>query len=306
MIHALAVTVPIFALIGLGLLARLANLVTDDTGRGLSDFVFAIAIPALIVKTLSAAALPAEQPWGYWLSYFIGVAIAWSLAMLAAGRFFGLKGTPAVVAGFAAGQSNTVLVGIPLILEAYGDQGAVPLFLLIAVHLPVTMSVATVLAEGRRTHWLRIAAALAKSPVLLGIAVGVLIRVTGLPMPAAAQTVIDSLAAAAVPCALFAMGVSLRRFGLAANLPLSLVLSALKLLVHPAAVYVLAMHVLAVPPVWAGVAVLFAASPCGINSYLFAERFKAGVSVASGAIAISTALSVLSTALWLRILGIAG
>ena len=69
--------------------------------------------------------------------------------MVAARRFFGLTGTSAVVAGFAAGQANTVLVGVPMILKAYGEEGAVPLFLLIAVHLPVTMTLAT--AAGRGT-----------------------------------------------------------------------------------------------------------------------------------------------------------
>ena len=44
-----------------------------------------------------------------------------------------------MVVGFAAGQANTVMMGIPLILSAYGEEGAVPLFLLVAIHLPVIM-----------------------------------------------------------------------------------------------------------------------------------------------------------------------
>jgi malonate transporter and related proteins len=52
------------------------------------------------------------------------------------------------------------------------------------------------------------------------------------------------------------------------------------------------------------VAVLFAASPCGINAYLFAERYRAGVAVASTAIALSTAVAAVTTALWLAVLGI--
>jgi predicted permease len=75
-------------------------------------------------------------------------------------------------------------------------------------------------------------------------------------------------------------------------------------LLHPALVYLLAFYVFPVPPVWAGVAVLFASSPSGINAYLFAERDKTGIALASGGIALSTALSVLSSSLWLAILGI--
>ncbi len=124
-------------------------------GDGLSEFVFVLAVPCLIFRTLVRADIPAVQPWGYWISYFAGVALVWSLAILRRAPVLQPDGISAVVAGFSAGQANTVLVGIPMILKAYGEEGAVPLFLLIAVHLPVTMTVATLLAEGRRASPLR-------------------------------------------------------------------------------------------------------------------------------------------------------
>jgi malonate transporter and related proteins len=73
--------------------------------------------------------------------------------------------------------------------------------------------------------------------------------------------------------------------------------------VHPALVLLLATSVFAMPPVWVGVAVLFAACPCGINAYLFAERYNTGVADASSAIALSTLLSMGTIALWLWVLG---
>ena len=100
------------------------------------------------------------------------------------------------------------------------------------------------------------------------------------------------------------MGLALRRYGLGANLPLTLAICAFKLMAHPAAVFVLAFKVFAMPPVWAGVAVLFAAMPCGINAFLFADRYRTGVAIASSAIAVSTGLSVLTVLFWLWMLGI--
>jgi predicted permease len=58
------------------------------------------------------------------------------------------------------------------------------------------------------------------------------------------------------------------------------------------------------PPAWVGVAVLFAACPSGVNAYLFAERYGEGVALASSAIALSTALGVVTTLLWLQVLGV--
>jgi malonate transporter and related proteins len=304
MLHVLSITLPVFGLIGLGFGARVINLVSERTGGGLSEFVFTIAVPALIFKTLTAAELPQDQPWGYWISYFAGVAVVWALGMAAARRWFRHQGVAVVVAGFTTGQSNTVLVGIPLILEAYGPAGAAPLFLLIAVHLPLNLAAATLLAEGRQAHWRMILRQLVTSPILLAIAAAVVARLIDLPQPAFVQSLIAMLGAAATPCALFAMGTALHQFGLREGLGLAGVITILKLIVHPLIVLVLATQVFAMPPVWAGVAVLFAASPCGINAYLFAERYRAGVAIASTAIALSTAAAAVTTALWLAVLGI--
>jgi malonate transporter and related proteins len=304
MLHILLIVLPVFGLIGIGFGAHATKLVGDRTGDGLSDYVFAIAIPILVFKTLTATALPSSQPWGYWLAYFGAAAIVWAIAQTLAIRVFGLSYGEGVVAGFTGAQANTVLVGVPLILEAYGSEGAVPLFLLIAIHLPVMFSAATVLYEGKHARWTIIVRQLAAHPILLSIVFSAGFHLTGFAVPEFVSKLTDPIAASALPCALFAMGIALRRYGISDSLPLAVTLTGLKLILHPALVYLLAFYVFPVPPVWAGVAVLFASSPSGINTYLFAERYKAGMGLSSSTIALSTALSVLSTSLWLAILGI--
>jgi predicted permease len=94
MFASVAIVLPVFGLIGIGYLARQIALVSDRTGEGLSDFVFALAVPCLIFRTLVRAEIPDVQPWGYWISYFTGVAVVWGLAMILGRRFIGLTGTP--------------------------------------------------------------------------------------------------------------------------------------------------------------------------------------------------------------------
>ena len=91
--------------------------------------------------------LPEALPWTYWVAYFSGAFLAWIVAQAISALVFGRPMRDATVHGFASGQSNIVLVGIPLVLSAYGEQGAVPLFLLIAVNLPVMMTTASLLIE---------------------------------------------------------------------------------------------------------------------------------------------------------------
>lgn len=304
MLAALLVVLPVFGLIALGYLARWTKLLRETTGEGLSDFVFVLAVPCLLFRTLAKADVPQTQPWGYWIAYFTGLAIVWALAMLIASRVFARKGPELVVSGFAAAQSNTVFVGVPMILKAYGEAGAVPLGLLLAIHLPVTMTVATLLAEGRTASPALMTRRLFTHPIIIGIILGMLARPVVDQLPTPFWTLIDLIAGAAVPCALISLGISMRRYGLESGLGLPVALSALKLGLHPLIVYVLATRVFDMPAHWSGVAVLFAACPCGINAYLFAERYRQGVADASSAITLSTLISLLTTAAWLTWLGV--
>lgn len=304
MTELLTIVLPIFGLIGIGYIARLIGLVSERMGDGLSEFVFTLSIPCLIFGTLVRAEIPPVQPWGYWISYFTGVGIVWLLATALGRRFFGLNGVSAVVAGFSAGQANTVFVGVPMILKAYGDEGAVPLFLLIAVHLPVTMTLATLLAEGRQASPLLILRRLATHPIVVAIIAGSACRPLAPYVPGSVWQIVDLLGGAAVPCALISMGVALRRYGLKMGWKLPSLISALKLVAHPLIVLILATQVFDVPPVWAGVAVLFASCPSGINAYLFAERYGEGVALASSSVALSTALALGTTLVWLYVLGV--
>ncbi|MCX7323122.1 MAG: AEC family transporter [Hyphomicrobiales bacterium] len=304
MLALILIVLPVFVLIGVGYAARRSNLVSDRTGDGLSDFVFTLAVPCLLFRTLARAEIPAVQPWGYWIAYFSGVVVCWTLAMLIATRVFQRSGPASVACGFAAAQSNTVLVGIPIILKAFGEAGTVPLALLLAVHLPVTMTAATVLVEGRKTSPRAIARKLLTHPIIIGILLGTAFRPFAAEAPALLWTVVDMLANTAVPCALVTLGIALCRYGLESGLKLPLILSTLKLVLHPLIVFVLATTVFTMPPAWAGVAVMFAACPCGINAYLFAERYRDGMAEASTAIAMSTLLAMLTMVLWLGVLGI--
>ncbi|GLK54924.1 putative permease [Methylopila capsulata] len=310
MSNLLAIVLPTFGLIGLGFFAGKLKLLGDRAGDGLSDYVFLIAVPALIFRTLATGADADANPWGYWVAYFGGVAVVWSVGMWLAIRVFKRDRREAAIHGFACGQSNTVLVGVPLILQAYGDAGAVPLFLLLAIHLPIMMSVAALLIEssGAAGRPLEVAWRLAKTivthPIILALAAGVAAKSAGVVPTGAARSIVDQLAATASPCALVSMGLALKRYGILSDRVPVLTITALKLILHPFLVWVLAFYVLPVPPVWGGVAVLFAAMPSGINAYLVAARYKTGETTSSAAIAVSTALSVVTVSGWLWVLGI--
>ena len=70
---------------------------------------------------------------------------------------------------------------------------------------------------------------MAKNPLIIGIVLGLAWRLTGQPLPGLAARLVDALAGIAGPLALFAVGLSLRKFGISGNVGPALALSALKL-----------------------------------------------------------------------------
>ena len=109
------------------------------------------------------------------------------------------------------------------------------------------------------------------------------------------------LSQAASPAALFAMGMSVNRYGVLGGARSALVIGGAKLILLPLAVYALSTWVFGLPPLWTGVATIFAAMPTGINAYLFATRYQTGVAATSSAIGLSTAGSALTCTLWIAI-----
>ena len=133
---------------------------------------------------------------------------------------------------------------------------------------------------------------------------GLLGRLAAAALPEPLWQIIDLLASAAVPCALVAMGIALHRYGIGTGWRLPALITVLKLVVHP--LIVLCSRPRSSPCRPSGRASRCCSPPArrGINAYLFAERYGEGVAIASSAVALSTALALFTTVLWLQVLGV--
>jgi malonate transporter and related proteins len=305
----LDVVVPVFGLVAFGYLATYTRIFDEAAARGLSVFVFWFALPVALFRTLATTSLPAEMPFSFLGAYYLGTALmfvpAWFLA-----------GGPAdrrTILGFACAYSNTVLLGIPLILTALGQEASVPLFLLIAFHSPLFFTLVTVLLElargttaGLRTVPLSLAKALISNVILLSVLGGLGFNALDLTIPGPVDRGAELLSRAAFPGALFAMGASLRRYRIAGALGPAVLMVAAKLVLHPIVVAILALLVFDLPPLWAQTAILAAALPIGINVYLFATRYGVGEAESATAILLSNIVSVVTLSVVLALLGISG
>ena len=59
---------PIFLLILIGYLLVRFGVMKAEVGDGLSDFVFTIAMPTLLFKTVATAHVEGSSPWTIWVA----------------------------------------------------------------------------------------------------------------------------------------------------------------------------------------------------------------------------------------------
>jgi predicted permease len=303
----------VFGVIAIAYAAAYFKLLDERVGDGLSDFVFVIAAPLLLFRTMVTADFHGAAPWSLWIAYFTGVIIAWAASDIAIKTVFGRDNRAGVVAGVSGAFSNLVFLGMPLMLGVFGQDGFSILSLIVAVHMPIMMAASITLHElaMRRdgvfkgeTHWASVIrsfiSSLLRNPFVLGILAGWVWRLTGLQMPETADSLIQLLGGVAGPVALFAMGMGLRKFGISGNIAAALVTSAIKLFVMPAVVLGVAW-LIGLPPFTAKIAVVAAALPAGVNSYLIATRFGTGQALASNSMVMATALSAFTLAFWIAV-----
>jgi malonate transporter and related proteins len=294
------IVAPVFVLIAIGYAASLSGLLSNAAHKGISEFAFSIAMPALLFRTIAVAEVPALEPLHLWGAYFGSVAITWLLATVLSAAV--LRRSQADAASIAMGSvyGNIVMIGIPLSLSAFGDAAAAPMALILSINTPLLWIAGTLHMEWAErkegTSLARLLASifvdLARNPLMIAIVAGSLWRLAGLGLHPVVDKVLFLLAQAGVPCALVALGASLVNFQIKGQAPTLATMCLLKLAVMPAIAWVLAFWVFRLPPVAAGVVVLFASMPAGANAYIFATRYERVVNSTSGAVALGTALSV--------------
>jgi malonate transporter len=307
MFELLDIVLPVFGLVAIGYGGARLGLVNDRMENGLNDFLFTFCMPVMLFRLVNDGTVPDSIPLSYWLSYYIAMAVVWIAASLSASRLFGRDHGESVIAGLAAGQANLTMVGVPIILKAYGAEAGFAIAMLLAVNLPISTTVATLMLERGKQggfSWRTMLRSLVTHPILIGIFVGLIAKLFGLHVSGAAKQITDQIGGMAVPGALISLGMTMKRYGLREGLGLSSLVTALRLLAHPALTFVLAFYVFRLPPVWAGSAVLFAASSAGVNVYLFAARYKEGEALASSVVALTTGFAAITTVFWLWMLGV--
>jgi len=110
------------------------------------------------------------------------------------------------------------------------------------------------------------------------------------------------LAAAAGPCALFAIGLFVSELSIRAGAAASWQTTLLKLVLHPLLMAALVFWLLPVDALWAKIAVVCASLPLGATAFVLAQRYKLLEAETSTGAVVSTAASLFTVSLVMALL----
>ena len=309
MLSILVIVSPVFALVATGYIAVRFGVFPQTGVGGLITFVNNFAVPCLLFRAMLDIDFAAVFNPAMISGYYISAVGTLAFSILLAHFVFRNRPGEAVASGFAAVFSNTVLLGLPIVQRAYGEDVLPIMYSIIGFHAPILMTISLITMEIMRRDGIgpgKVAVAALRrvltNPLLIGIALGLAGNLVGLKLIEPADAFTRMMSQAVLPAALFGLGGALNQYRVRENWLLSATMSAIKLLGLPATVYVLVVWVFRVDPAIARIAVITAAMPSGINAYVFATSYNRSVDVAASAILITTALSVVTVTFWLYVL----
>ncbi|OCW56527.1 AEC family transporter [Hoeflea olei] len=299
---------PFFGLILLGYVAARITKQPHEAMGWLNTFIIYVSLPALFFKLLSRTPVEQLARWDYVLT---SMAVTFSIfAVVFAAAFLIRRSSmaEATVQGLAGAYGNIGYMGPGIAILAFGEPAAVPVALIFCFENIMHFTIAPMmmaLAGGDHRSAGALVAGVARKiafhPFILATAVGVAAAWLQLVPPVPVGRLIDYLAQAAAPCALFAMGVTLALRPLK-RVPVELgFIVPMKLIAHPVAMYLGLSLVGDFEPVWIYTAVLLASLPTATNVFVIAQQYSTWVERASATVLVTTVCSVatVSALLWL-------
>jgi hypothetical protein len=297
---------PLALLIFLGSVLAHLRFLGETFIADLNKLAFWIALPALVFTSASGGSLASGRV-GPIVAVLIGATLLITLLAWAASYALRMPTTARGTLAQSAFRGNLAYIGVPVLANSYGTNS--PALAAGVVAMVLTMAVYNILAvvvlQASRpsvggSERRRIVRSIATNPLLIAGLFGLIVPLLHVTLPLFLERTLQSLGAAAVPIALLCIGGSLVIVPLRGRHSWIVAAALLKIAVLPAFVYGLG-RLAGFDATALRIALVFAACPTAAASFVMARQMGGDEALASGSIALSTLLSVLSlsAALWL-------
>ena len=303
----LNLALPYFGLIFIGFACGKAKGLPEQGLTWMNFFLLYVSLPALLFGITAKTPFEELNNPPFLIATTLGTASAFFLALFA-GRSVGrLSLREATLAGLSGSYGNIGYMGPGLALAVLGSKAAAPTALIFccdSIFLFTIVPVLIALTDSKHRPLLHTLGMVARqivfNPLIMSACAGALAAALHLHPPVAIDKTLLFLQNAAAPTALFVLGVTvaLRPF---ARVPWEVPgVIAVKLLIHPLAVFGLMLLFGPFAQPWAATAILMASLPPALNVFVIARQNDTWIEPASVAVLIGTFASVvtLTSAMW--------
>ena len=294
---------PVFAVIATGYLLGRFKVLSAASGEALNAFVYWVALPALLFGAMARVDLVEIYNVSF-IAAFAGASFATWIIFTFIGRIvFKLDHAEAALHGLNGAYANTGYMGIALAITAFGQEAALPAIIATVISvLSVILAVIPVeIARHKTTNYFtilrRLAIAVLKNPMIIAPCAGLLWSASGFEIAISLTKYLDLLAAAAGPCALFSIGLSLVRGRISENMAELISMTFGKLVINPLLTAIAVIVIFPTDPLWTKVAILLAALPVGSGPFVLANAYGLYSRQTAAVMVLTTILSLATLSL---------
>ena len=297
LIFSINVVAPVFIIILLGIFLKRIQIIDDTFVSKASSLVYKTALPVLVFNNIRRTDFALLFNGRVILIFYAGI----FCALLLSGffSFFFIK-SPKRRGAFIQGSfwGNSVIVGLALVLNIFGDSGVAAASIIIAFIIPVFNILAVLVLtvnskQGRTGSVTLILYKLSRNPLIIAVVAALPFSIFKISLPVFLSVSLSYLARMALPLALIGIGGSLSFSSLRANSALSIAASCIKIVVTPLVVVLLAVK-FGIHGQLLGILFVLSATPTAISSFIMARAMDGDSQIAANIIVITTLGSVLT------------
>lgn len=297
------VITPLVLIALLGYIATKSQWLQRSQLDALSKFTFNLSIPAFLFFQMANAQFSEQVNWQLFASFYLPVLLCYGVAYLINYFFhhqYNRSSAPSAVFALGASYSNTVIVGLPVLLATLGEQVVAIVFLVITFHSAMLFGLTSAIAaKSERFNWQQFLAQTFNNPLIISILAGLIFNIYQITLPEFVATSLVMMGKPAITLALFVLGASLAFYQVKAQLSFIFIASVCKLLLLPFTVYLCAQHLFLLDSLTVTVLVIMSGSPTGVNAYLIALMQNKHQETVAGSVVVSTLLSIATIPAWL-------
>ena len=300
LIFSVKAIIPIFLMIGVGILIRKSKILSKEEISKVNKLVFKLFLPLAMFSNLYGADLDKTVNSRVIVFVLIAIFCAYGLGFLIAFPTEKDRVNRGAMI-HAIYRTNFVILGVPIVSQLIGIDHVGLTCLLVAIVVPIYNVLAVITLEafrGGKPNLKTVLIGIATNPLIIGGVAGLLCLALQIRLPGVIETTISQLASVGTPLAIVILGASFD-IGRVKDDGKDLIIVVISRLIILPGIFLTSAYLLGFHGYeFATLMALFAA-PTAVSSYTMAQQMGSNENLACNSVIFTTLFSSLSLFLWI-------